>query len=64
MKSGALRIHRLELALVDFGRDLGSSDSWRAKRNFGQVNNAQFHRFSRWPNFPKLEHSTLIGVAM
>ena len=43
MKSGALWVHCRGLALADFGRDLLSSDSWRAKRS--QVSNARFHRF-------------------
>ena len=34
MKSGALRVHCLGLVVVDFGRDLRSSDSWRVRRNF------------------------------
>jgi len=34
MKPGALCGHCRGLALVDFGRDPRSSDSWRARRNF------------------------------
>ena len=47
MKSGALWVQCWGLALVDFGRDPHSSDSWRARRNviFYQVSNARFHRF-------------------
>jgi len=34
MKSGTLREHCLGLALVDFGWDPDSNESWRARRNF------------------------------
>jgi len=34
MKSGAFSVHSLELLLADFGHDLRSSKSWRARRNF------------------------------
>jgi len=36
MKSGALklRVHSRQLALEDFGRDMRSSESWTAGRNF------------------------------
>ena len=49
MKSGVLLVHSRWVALADFERDLCSSDSWRARRNFVvfcHVNNARFHRFS------------------
>jgi len=48
MKSEALWIHSRGLALVDFGRDPRSGESWTAMRNFVffcQVSNTQFYRF-------------------
>jgi len=45
MKPGALWVHRLRLAPVGFGRDPCRSESWRARRIFGQVNNAWLYRF-------------------
>ena len=47
MKSGAVWVHCLRLALADFGRNPRSSKSWTARWNcvFCQVSNAWFHRF-------------------
>jgi len=47
MKSGALLAHCLGLALADLGRDLRSSESWRARLSFVfcQVSNPRFYRF-------------------
>ena len=53
--------------MADFGYNLHSSDSWRARRNFVfflLVKQALFHRFSRLPDFTKFEHKMLIGVTM
>ena len=62
MKSGTFWVHCQELAFADFGHDLHSSDSWRAKQFFCQVSNTRFH----W--FPECQISrnlnTSIGVAM
>ena len=44
-KSGALWVHCLGLALTDFWRNLHSTESWRARRNFCQVSNALFYLF-------------------
>jgi len=62
MKSGVLWVYCRGLALVDFGRDPLSSDSWRARRNFlSGKQRAISHR----PNsFKKFQHNTSIGVAM
>ena len=67
MKSGALRVHCLRLALANFGRDLHSSESRRSMRNFVlcQVSNTRlFLPVSRRLNFTKFEHSTSISEAM
>jgi len=64
MKSGALCVHYWGLALADIGRDLRSSDSLRGRRNFCQVNNARFHRFSVGQISRNLNVTTFIGVAM
>jgi len=47
MKSGALWVHCLGLALADIGRDLRSSESRRTRRIlfFCQVSKARFYRF-------------------
>jgi len=45
MKSGSLWVHCRRLALADFGRDPLSSESWRARRIFCQINNARVYRF-------------------
>jgi len=46
MKTGALWVHSRGLALADFGRDLRSSESWRARRNVGfcQISNSRLDR--------------------
>ena len=44
-----LWVHSLGLALADFGRDLRSSENWRAKQNFVffcRISNARFYWFS------------------
>ena len=48
MKSGALWVHCLGLALTDFRLDPHSSESWTARRSFVfcQVSNARFYWFS------------------
>jgi len=46
MKSGALWVHCQGLALADFGRDPRSSERWRGKRIFCQINNARLYRFA------------------
>ena len=64
MKSGALCVHCRGLALADFGRDPRSSDSWRARRNFLSGKQRTISPISRRQHFTKVEHNTLIGVAM
>jgi len=68
MKSRALWTHCWGLALADFERDprRRSSDSLRGKRNknFGHVNNAQFHRFPVGQILRHLNTTTSIDVAM
>jgi len=55
MKFGALRVHCLEMALSDFGRDPRRSKSGRASRNyFCEVNNAQLNNWHRWIRFHTL----------
>ena len=53
-------VHCRGLAMANFGHNPRSSDCWTAKRIFCQVSNTRFHRFSRWPNFMKFEHNTLM----
>jgi len=63
MKSGMLWEHRRGLGLSDFGRDLSSSESGTARRNFVffcQVSNS-WPPISPQPNFTEFEHNTLIG---
>ena len=66
MKSGALWVHCRGLALADFGRDLHSSDSWRARRNLVFLSRKQrtISLISRQPHFTKFTHNTSIGVVM
>jgi len=67
IKSGALWVHCLGLALADFGRDLHSSESWRARRNFVffcQVKARTTLQISSRPNFTKFEQNTSVGIAM
>ena len=58
MKSGALWVHRLGLALADFGRDPRSSESWRARRNFLSDKQRTILLIFCRPNFTKFEHNT------
>jgi len=64
MKSGALWVQCWGLALVDFGRDPHSSDSWRARRNVIFLSSKQrtISPISHRPNFTKFEHNTPIDV--
>jgi len=52
--------------MAEFGRDLRSSDSGRARRNFVFLSDKQrmISLISRRPNFTKFEHDTSICVAM
>jgi len=60
-------VHCRGLALVDFGGDSRSSESWRARRNFYvflSVKQRTLSPISRQPNFTTFERSTSVGVAM
>ena len=50
MKSGALWLHCLGLALADFDCDLYSSESWRATRNFVFFVRYITHDFTDFPS--------------
>jgi len=65
MKSGEFWVHCRELVSADFGRDLRTSKSWRARRNsFLLGKQRTILPISRPPNVTKFEHKTSIGVAM
>jgi len=60
-------VHSLGLALADFGRDLRSSENWRAKQNFVfflSDKQRTILLIFRRPNFSKFEHNTSLGVHM
>jgi len=63
MKFGALWVHCQGLAPADFGRDLSSSDNWRARRNFLSGKQRTISPIFRRPNFTKFEHNTSIDEA-
>ena len=64
IKSRALWVHCLVLAIGDFCRDPRSSEGWRARRNFFcQESNARFHWFPV-SQISRNSNNALISVAM